>query len=139
MAQVDGPLELAKPCDVVAHARSLVGILVQRPDGSLEDEDLYAASLSKIPIRGVAVDGHGTVYAGAEQGQMLRFGATDKLEKTVPVPGVYWLGDVDLAGDGRLFFGGDRGELVITDRAFSAPVLVHLPTTHSVEIVVLPD
>jgi hypothetical protein len=92
---------------------------------------------SGIPIRGVAVDTDGTIFAAAEQGQLLRFSATGSLAQTVKVPGVYWFHDVDIDGDGRLLFGGDHGELVVTDRAFSAPQLIQLPTTDKVEIVVV--
>lgn len=92
---------------------------------------------SGIPIRGAAVAADGKIFAAAERGQLLRYSATGQREQSVEVPGVHWFHDVDIDAEGRLFFGGDQGQLLITDRAFANQELIQLPTTESVEIVVV--
>ncbi len=92
---------------------------------------------SGIPIRGVAVDADGKIFAAAERGQLLRYSATGQREQSVEVPGVYWFHDVDIDVEGRLLFAGDQGELVITDRAFATRELIQLPTTERVEVVLV--
>jgi hypothetical protein len=97
----------------------------------------YGPGSSGIPIRGVVVDADGKVFAGAGDGQILRFSATGRPEQTVKVPDAYSVNDAEIDTEGHVLFGGDKGLLIFTDRALSAQRVVQLPTTHNVEIVVV--
>jgi hypothetical protein len=67
---------------------------------------------SGVPIRGVAVDSNGRVFAAAEQGQLMRFSSSGALEATIH-SSVYYLHDVDLDGRNHVVASGSDGVVVI--------------------------
>jgi hypothetical protein len=92
---------------------------------------------SGVPIRGVAVDSSGRVFAAAEHGQLMRFSADGALEATIR-SSAYYLHDVDLDGRSHVVASGSDGIVVITTPDLTPVLTVNTDTSDDVEVVIVP-
>lgn len=70
-------------------------------------------------LRGIAVDGDGTIYAAGWDGRVYRISNSGMVLGS-RATGAFNLTDIDIAPDGRLVLGGRFGDVILTDTAFAA-------------------